>query len=508
MGFHLREDGVSRNHAIIENRGDRLIVTDLGSTNGVRINDTPVLSGYLVHGDSLRLGLALMEVVFPSDHRASQDLIRSVPPSPAHMVAESERTVMIPASEAANQAISRADMATLKNLQALYSIASTLAAEQDLKTLFDRISDEILRTIPADLVSLLQRSVTGEIEHREIRVRDGVSAATPRALHTIVDRVLTEGMAALAQDVLRVGRSDPFPVFLPDQVQSLMCVPLKGKAGVLGALYADSRSQAFAFGMEELHFFSAVGHQAGLAFERAQLVENLEKLFVGAIRTLVAAVDAKDQYTHGHSERVTTYALALADLVGLDGKDRELVELAGLLHDVGKIAVPERVLNKPADLSDREWRIIRLHPVQGSKIILNIDHPYIVEVAHAVRSHHERWDGRGYPDGLVGSRAPIIARILTVADAFDAMASDRPYRRSFGRSEALRRLYEASGTQFEPELVRAFLHLEQEGLLESSALPSKYSASTPRPEVELRSAECTFDEMEDDREDPTIPVVL
>jgi HAMP domain-containing protein len=195
-------------------------------------------------------------------------------------------------------------------------------------------------------------------------------------------------------------------------------------------------------------------------------IEQLENLFNSSTRTLVAAVEAKDRYTAGHSERVTAYALVLCDKLSLGGRERSIVEISGLLHDVGKIGVPESILNKPGSLIPGEYNTIKHHPIQGYEIVKQIDHPDAEEVAIAVRTHHERWDGNGYPDRLKGTEISVVARILTVADAFDAMTSSRAYRKGLPPDEAIRRLNEAAGTQFDKAMVSAFTAAFDSGLLE------------------------------------------
>jgi diguanylate cyclase (GGDEF)-like protein len=170
---------------------------------------------------------------------------------------------------------------------------------------------------------------------------------------------------------------------------------------------------------------------------------------------LVEAVDTKDRYTKQHSEDVARYAVFLADQLGLGPEERQSIELAGLLHDVGKIGVPGTILRKPGPLSSDEYDAIKQHPALGDAIVRDL--PNVEAVKAGVRHHHERWDGTGYIDGLAGEDIPLIARIVSVADAFSAMTTTRPYRKALTVAEALHRLREASGTQLDPHLVTAFV---------------------------------------------------
>jgi HD-GYP domain-containing protein (c-di-GMP phosphodiesterase class II) len=182
---------------------------------------------------------------------------------------------------------------------------------------------------------------------------------------------------------------------------------------------------------------------------------------MATVEALAAAVDAKDPYTQGHSQRVSRYAAALADALDLPAADVARIHLAGQLHDVGKIGVPDAVLAKPGKLSPDEYQAIQQHPVIGERMLAGV--PFLQEILPAVRHHHERWDGQGYPDGLCGLHIPQDAAILAVADSFDAMTSSRPYRSALPLAEARRRILEGSGTQFDPQMVRAFEQAMAEG---------------------------------------------
>jgi diguanylate cyclase (GGDEF)-like protein/putative nucleotidyltransferase with HDIG domain len=195
---------------------------------------------------------------------------------------------------------------------------------------------------------------------------------------------------------------------------------------------------------------------AALALEQdpTALAAMLEHANMATVEALAAAVDAKDPYTRGHSQRVSAYAAAVAEAMGLSAAEIARVRLAGLLHDVGKIGVPDAILTKPGKLTAEEFAIIQQHPAIGERMLAGV--PFLREILSAVRHHHERWDGRGYPDGLAGLALPRDAAILAVADSFDAMTSSRTYRAALPPSEARRRVREGSGMQFDPRVVAAF----------------------------------------------------
>lgn len=173
------------------------------------------------------------------------------------------------------------------------------------------------------------------------------------------------------------------------------------------------------------------------------------------LQGLILAVDAKDRYTKRHSEDVARYALFLADRVGLPAEIRQTLRIAGLLHDVGKIGIPDRILRKPGTLTDAEYRVVQQHVVLGDAIVRDL--PDLETIRAAIRHHHERWDGDGYVEGLAGEAIPLLARVIAVGDTFSAMTTDRPYRKALGVDEALRRLEDAAGSQLEERLVAAFV---------------------------------------------------
>lgn len=189
--------------------------------------------------------------------------------------------------------------------------------------------------------------------------------------------------------------------------------------------------------------------------EANRIIEQRNVVLLESIKALSAAMNAKEHGTAEHSERIAAVALMIADAIELPPVERSTLELAAYMHDIGKIGVRESLLLKPDRLSDSEWEEMKTHPDTGSKILSNIEE--LSDLAKIIRGHHERIDGTGYPDGLAGTDIPLLSRILAVADAFDAMTSDRPYRTRLGTDEAVERLKEAAGTQFDADIVTVFL---------------------------------------------------
>ena len=192
-----------------------------------------------------------------------------------------------------------------------------------------------------------------------------------------------------------------------------------------------------------------------LARRSFELYTKMRKVYLDTIRALAAAIDAKDPYTKGHSERVAEMSLALAQELNLSDKDIENIEYTALLHDIGKIGVADNILGKKSSLTDKEFDKIKEHTVMGAKIIEPVD--FLKNSYEAIYHHHEKYNGKGYPDGLKSEDIPLSARIIAVADAYDAMGSDRPYRKKLNKDKILKELKDQSGKQFDPEVVKALI---------------------------------------------------
>jgi putative two-component system response regulator len=201
--------------------------------------------------------------------------------------------------------------------------------------------------------------------------------------------------------------------------------------------------------------------QARLQRSDELMLAQLKDAYTASMRALANAIEARDRYTRGHVERVSAYAQALAAELGWNPDQRDALEFGAILHDIGKIAIRETVLTKPAALSDEEWDDMRQHPVVGAHMIQDI--PYLASASQMILYHHERWDGQGYPQGLKGESIPEDARLLAVADAFDAMTSDRPYRTALDPETARDLIVQESEKQFDPCIVETFLRCWERG---------------------------------------------
>ena len=190
--------------------------------------------------------------------------------------------------------------------------------------------------------------------------------------------------------------------------------------------------------------------------------QERDGLFIGIIEALAITLEERDHYTHGHSQRVTSLAMRLGKRAGLDTERYEHLHLASVLHDIGKIGIPDKVLLKPGRLTREEFDVIKTHPGKAARILKLLNDPRMDEVIAAVRHHHERYDGSGYPAGLKGDEIPHLSRIITITDSYDAMTSNRPYRDDISPETALKEIEQGSGSQFDPQLASEFIGMMHE----------------------------------------------
>jgi HD-GYP domain-containing protein (c-di-GMP phosphodiesterase class II) len=235
--------------------------------------------------------------------------------------------------------------------------------------------------------------------------------------------------------------------------------PIEIEERVIGIVIAGDKQGADpAVSSVDTKLIEATATNTAIFLENAALYEDLNRMFLGALEALTTSIDAKDPYTCGHSRRVAHLTRQLAQELGIDEHLIDRMHMAGLVHDIGKIGVPEQVLLKPGRLTEEEFSWIRRHPDIGYRILKDI--PRMEDILPGVLHHHERWDGGGYPHGLSRERIPLLARIIALADSFDAMSSTRTYRSALSREHVINEIRESAGTQFDPELASVFVELD------------------------------------------------
>jgi HD-GYP domain-containing protein (c-di-GMP phosphodiesterase class II) len=286
----------------------------------------------------------------------------------------------------------------------------------------------------------------------------------PTFSHSLAQRSFSRGESILCQSVgedpeLALARS-----IAEGTMASVLCILLRTPRKRLGVLHLDRSPWQKPFTMEDLHLADALAANVSAGIESAQLLRKQRDLFLTTINVLAQAVELKDPYTGSHTERVTSYSLILAQELQVSPEELEQVKIGTPLHDIGKIGIADAILCKPGKLTLEEFEEMKTHTVKGADIVAMV--PELHPIIPIVRSHHERWDGQGYPDGLAGDAISRLARIVSVADAFDAMTSDRPYRKGMPPAVAFAEVEKQSGRQFDPQCAAAFLTVQDQILQE------------------------------------------
>lgn len=336
-------------------------------------------------------------------------------------------------------------------LATLYEMSRSLGSTLDLDTLLDSVLDSALRIFNVEIGYVTLRDPeTGELEMRASRGGAALSRSALRS--SMCDWVVREGRPLIFNPVGEgeAERREPM-----SGAQAALCVPLISSEGTVGAITVGSRDAEHRFTSDDVRLLATVANQVTIAVGNIGLFSSLQEAYLATVRALAAAVDAKDPYTRGHSDQVARLSLVIADAMGLSGEQRTALEMAAYLHDIGKIGISEEILLKPGRLTDEEMAQMRHHPLIGASILHPVTFPW--PITPLVRHHHEHFDGSGYPAGLRGEEIPLLARVLTVADAFEAMIADRPYRHGRSREQAILELRRCSGTQFDPKIADAFI---------------------------------------------------
>jgi len=338
----------------------------------------------------------------------------------------------------------------LREALSLYKVSEAIAASLSLDEVISTIESSALTDVRADVACTWLEDGKGAYQRRSLSRREEVTkAAGELDPKVIVPRL--EDERPLVVHRARAAEFFSEPPELP--VASLAVVPLKMRGRLLGWFAVVSHTSTKQFDEGQRKMLSIIASRAAAAIENARLYENLQDTFQQTIQGLAQTIDKMDRYTAGHSERVARYAVALARWLGLPTDLVEVVRHSALMHDIGKLGCVMN-LNKPGKLTQQEYEVFKKHPVYGREILDPIK--FLEPVVPGVYLHHERWDGRGYPLGLAGDDIPVIARIISVADTYDAMTSDRAYRRALPHEVTVNEITRCSNSQFDPDLSGTF----------------------------------------------------
>jgi len=318
---------------------------------------------------------------------------------------------------------------------------------KDLFNTLVQLSGEITSCDEAHFCIFTQKMTSPEIITSFVRDKDKAVANAGFVEKDIVKKVADDGM--------------PFLIRGNNGNGSVMAIPLKIRSKVFGILSLLIRAGRGHFSEKDLYFSNFLAQKASFSIENLALYENIYENLFSTLYAFVETIEARDPYTKQHSTRVSSYAMSIARAIGCSQESINELNVSGNLHDIGKIGIPDSILLKPGRLTDDEYEVIKKHPVIGSNIIGHFNMWSSEE--NIIRHHHERWDGRGYPDNLREEEIPFLSRILSVSDVYDALTSDRSYRRRMEEDTALNIIIENAGSQFDPEIVEVFLKLHSQG---------------------------------------------
>jgi HD-GYP domain-containing protein (c-di-GMP phosphodiesterase class II) len=358
----------------------------------------------------------------------------------------------------------------------LYNLSTHMKVTQSTPAYLQMACDELTQLVQVEGIAIFLDKKNDGRKQLTLTAGAGVMRIEP-PMADVLQMQLAAELAAGREALLDSRVDGPFKYVWPDGMDNIITVPLGDKDRMIGMLVAVNVKNKADFDSTDIKLFNSVATQCLVFIENNRLFDELKELFAGSLKALTNSIDAKDQYTRGHSERVAFISRWIAERMAqtrpISEKEIHLIYLAGLLHDIGKIGVSEAVLRKRGKLTDEERAVICAHPRIGASILSEIRQ--MDDIVPGVLCHHERLDGKGYPQGLTGDQIPLIGKIISLADAFDAMTSKRVYRDAMSIRRALAEIEKGIGVQFDPEVARAFLdsdieklwHIIQDGFIES-----------------------------------------
>ncbi len=365
----------------------------------------------------------------------------------------------------------------LKNIVSLYQISEAMGSTIHLDSLLKLVFDSVVEEFDASLASIvLSEKDTNEPVLEAYHGEPEEVERIPILVGTdpLNETVIGSGKAEIVEE-LTLGTEEH------DQEKCIkncaICSPLFAKGNVIGTLNIVRTGTMHPFTTGDLHSLSIMASKAASAIENSRLYDQLETAYFSTIRALANSVEARDHCTRGHTERVTYLAEAMARYMKWSDEEMRWLIIGATLHDIGKVGVPDHILNKPGPLNREEFEAMKKHPELGARMLDGI--PFLKPILPYVLYHHERWDGTGYPEGLKGTNVPLEGRLLAVADTVDAILSNRPYRKANVPEKAIEELELYRGQQFDPELVDVFLALWLNGEIDLKSLYAKeFNAAT------------------------------
>lgn len=475
----IRDSEASRHHIRIKKRGRLYILEDLESRNGTYINGDRVINSTLTSGDKILVGATeLMFIASESNIHIASDIGKfdMAMDEGLKMPIDLEsthkhhfkRAIRLDPSALANNMMSNGQA-----INDIFNYHSNLIVIKDLK-----------ETCHALLKSL------GKIVHNSSRAAIFIWSDQVRQLLPYATKEFTKqkGGFLLSRSAFEDALSRRQGILLTPEVKATLqgknrvILPVCHAEEIVALVHIEIDSPREEFAMHELECAQALLQRASPLLEAMLLRQELDGWLGGVIETMLSTIEAKDTYTRGHSERVSSYCMAVAEELRLQPDVKRLLMISALCHDIGKVGIPDAILKKASLLSSEEYQEMKLHPSIGANIISHL--PNAQKIMSGVKYHHEKWDGTGYPDGLAGEEIPFFGRIVALADVFDAMVSGRSYSGFMDQEEAVNRMQEEAEL-FDPEILKAFVRACEKGTLSLKTSTQNNEVEAPENDTEI-----------------------
>ena len=397
-----------------------------------------------VSADQLRIPVSKGQLILQFVHKLDAAEQREFKARARELLPEIERLLMID---------------TQRFLGAVLHISSYLNSIRDFKELINNIINEAEKLLSAEASSIFIKeekkdalaffTLTGKAKNLlqlDVPIKGSIAGDVFRHRQIVIDNDVRQSGAYFQ-------KADEVSNF---ETKTILAAPLMIRDKCIGVIEvlnkaSDAGGRFTGLDKEIIKIFAS---QIAVALENSRLNEEMDSFFTNVIKALSEAIEAKDKYTRGHTDRVSRLSVQIGEKMGLSHQQLKILELSAILHDVGKIGVPEAILNKKSRLTQDEYVEIKKHAAIGAQIIAPIKQ--FTEIKEGVLHHHERYDGFGYPSGLKGDNIPLIARIISIADTFDTLTTERPYKKAYSKKEAIKEIAKCSGTQFDPKVVKIF----------------------------------------------------
>lgn len=463
----LDDVACSRHHAKVFATDEGYAIQDLDSTNGLQVNGKKTKGKCLHFGDKFSIGRNLFvfatETAMAIETKDSDPYIENTITlldaeklfgKVASLQLDDDSSVDYDVTEESSINLEEVRHAN-RQMRIAYEVSRAITTTLNPEDLYDLICENILEHFDqVERVCIFRR-------HPEIGALERVKSRTKKSKkddfpvsRAVLKRVETERIGILASDAAEDDRFVSSQSIALMDLRSLMCVPLTARNTVLGAIYVDNCTIPACFKTSDLELLTILGNQAAFALENAALYADLQVSFYQTVKSLSNALEAKDPYTRGHSDRVAKYAVGIGEQLGLPPEQIADLKTAAELHDIGKIAIDEAIISKKGKLTDEEFEVMKQHPQLGVKILKPIR--FLKQILPFILHHHERYNGEGYPGGLKGEEIPLEARVLNLADAFDAMTTQRPYNTPKTFREAYGVCVSEAAVSFDETCVEAF----------------------------------------------------